>query len=114
MKYTEEDKYEGRVFGFSLTLATMYLSKTQKTSVYELYDNGITDNRTPDEMIVEALEVARKYDSYCQSCNGQIGDDVTAICGTCLLHFDGIKEFYETRPDDYDISNPDLPWIWLN
>lgn len=114
MEYTEEDKYEGRVFGFSLTLATMYLKTAQKKAVYDVYDDGLRTGMTVEEATQNALHLADEYDSFCQSCNGRIDEGVTALCGTCLLHYGGIKEFYETRPDDYDISNSDLPWVWTH
>lgn len=115
---TDEDAtYEGRVHGFSLALATMYLTRANKSEVYTTYDAAITNGEILDKAVAVALHLAGKYDSCCQSCNLKLGEDVTALCGMCLLQHDGMLEFFETKPDEYDIdymkTRTDLPWAWL-
>jgi len=115
---TEEDVlYEERQHGFSLALATMYLTRTQKAEVYELYDVELGCSGIVNDAVTKALNTAGYYDSRCQGCNILLGLDVTALCGTCLLHYGGILEFFETKPDDYDLdymrTRIDLPWVWL-
>lgn len=114
----EEDKlYDDRQHGFTLTLATMYLTKAQKAEVYKIYDSAVADGRAASEVVVEALALAGRYDSLCQNCNAQLGEEVTALCGSCLLFHGGIKEYYDSKPETYDIewmdSHLDLPWVWL-
>jgi hypothetical protein len=117
MVIEEDATYEGRIHGFSLALATMYLTRANKSEVYTTYDAAITNGELPNEAVTVALRLAGKYDSCCQACNLELGEEVTALCGMCLLHHGGILEFFETKPDDYDLNymetRIDLPWAWL-
>jgi len=81
---TDEDiLYEERQHGFSLALATMYMTRAQKAEVYELYDVELDCSGVVDDAIAKALNTAGVYDSRCQGCNVFLGEDVTALCGAC-------------------------------
>jgi hypothetical protein len=115
---TEENAlYEGRQHGFSLALATMYLTRAQRAEVYEMYDVTLANGDFASEAITSALRVAGSYDARCQGCNVLLGEEVNALCGSCLLHHGGILEFFEQDPDKYDVDymkqRVDLPWAWL-
>ena len=114
---TEELLYDNRYHGFTLALATMYLTRAQKAEVYGIYDSAVASGVAASDVISESLAIAGKYDIRCQNCNAELGEDVTALCGSCLLHFGGIKEYYDSKPELYDLdfinSDVDLPWVWL-
>ncbi len=114
---TEEPLYDNREHGFTLTLATMYLTKAQKAEIYKKYDSAVANGSAASDVVVDVLALAGRYDGHCQNCNAELDEEVTALCGSCLLHYGGIKEYYDAKPDLYDLewieSNVDLPWVWL-
>ena len=62
---TEELLYDNRYHGFTLALATMYLTRAQKAEVYEIYDSAVAKGVAASDVISESLAIAGKYDIRC-------------------------------------------------